>query len=397
MKRHGSHLGKDNPDEPLRVLLVAMVDSIHVARWMSQFDGVPVEFTVFPSTPNRRIHSAIAAMQRDENNPRKVSIPRWAARLSLLLGLIDIPLRHRCKGRHLRRLLHAQSFDLIHVLEFQHAGYIVNRALGGGAAPSTLIVTNWGSDIYWFSRFPRHRREIQKLLRAADFYSAECLRDWALARDLGFSGECLPVIPNAGGLDVAALRAQAALVRPSQRRRVMVKGYSGFVGLARVALEALEESAPYLTDFEICIYSASFETALRAHRLRKKTGLSIRVIRKGRATHNEMLELFAGARFYLGLSLSDGISTSLLEAIACGCFPIQTATACADEWIDPGVSGIVLNGHGIPEVTEAIRIASTDDILVDRSFDQLMRIAASRLSADDVGAVARDYYVRALA
>ena len=205
------------------------------------------------------------------------------------------------------------------------------------------------------------------------------------------------MIPNAGGLDVVALRAQAALVRPSQRRRVMVKGYSGFVGLARVALEALEESAPYLRDFEICIYSASFETALRAHRLRKKTGLSIRVIRKGRATHNEMLELFSGARFYLGLSLSDGISTSLLEAIACGCFPIQTATACADEWIDPDVTGIVLNGHGIPEVAEAIRVASTDDTLVDRSFDQLMRIAASRLSADDVGAVARDYYVRALA
>lgn len=373
-----------------------MVDSIHVARWLSQFEGVPIEFTVFPSTPNRRIHSAIKEMLRDEKNPRKVFIPRWAAWLSLIFGLLDIPMRHRCKGRQLRRLLRTHSFDLIHVLEFQHAGYIVNRALGGSAAPTTLIVTNWGSDIYWFSRFPRHRREIQRLLSAADFYSAECLRDWALARELGFSGECLPVIPNAGGLDVAALSEQAEILRPSQRKRVMVKGYSGFVGLARVALEAIEESAPYLRNFEICVYSASIETALRARRLRKKTGLDIRVIRKGRAAHDEMLKLFSGARFYLGLSLSDGISTSLLEAIACGCFPIQTATACADEWIDPGVSGIVLNGHGIPEVTEAIRIASTDDILVDRSFDQLMRIAASRLSADDVGAVARGYYVRAL-
>ena len=390
-------MGKDNPDEPLRVLLVAMVDSIHVARWMSQFDGVPVEFTVFPSTPNRRIHSAIAAMQRDENNPRKVSIPRWAARLSLLLGLIDIPLRHRCKGRQLRRLLRGQSFDLIHVLEFQHAGYIVNRALGGGAAPSTLIVTNWGSDIYWFSRFPRHRREIQKLLRAADFYSAECLRDWALARDLGFSGECLPVIPNAGGLDVAALRTQAELVRPSQRRRVMVKGYSGFVGLARTALAAVEMAAPDLAEYEICIYSASLETLWRARRLRRRTGLDIRVFRKGTCSHDEMLTLFSGSRIYLGMSQSDGISTSLLEAIACGCFPIQTGTACANEWIESGVSGYILGDDSASEAAKALRLAATDDTLVDDAFVGLMSVAEAGLDADAVKVVSRSYYATASA
>jgi glycosyltransferase involved in cell wall biosynthesis len=56
-----------------------------------------------------------------------------------------------------------------------------------------------------------------------------------------------------------------------------------------------------------------------------------------------MLDLFASARIYMGISLSDGISTSLLEAMAMGAFPIQTSTACVDDWFKPGETGFVIS------------------------------------------------------
>jgi glycosyltransferase involved in cell wall biosynthesis len=57
-----------------------------------------------------------------------------------------------------------------------------------------------------------------------------------------------------------------------------------------------------------------------------------------------MLKHFAEARVYIGISLSDGISTSLLEAMATGCYPIQTNTSCAREWLVE-YSGSIVSPH----------------------------------------------------
>ena len=373
-----------------------MVDSIHVARWLQQFAGEPFEFILFPSTPNRRVHPQIQALIDAEAGPLRVRIAGGMRRKSLIAGVLDLAVGQRIKGLLLRRVLRDEHPEVIHVLEFQHGGYLLLRAVGDDKLACPLIVTNWGSDVFWFMRFDSHRRRIERLLSMADFYSAECVRDWALARELGFRGECLPVIPNAGGLDIAPLRMKADRVAPSQRRRIMVKGYSGFVGLAREALAAVETAAPALQDFEVCVYSASVETTIRAALLRRRTGLRIRVFRKHALSHPEMLDLFASARVYLGMSKSDGISTSLLEAIASGCFPIQTGTACADEWITDGETGFILGSFDPEVAADCLTRACSDDDLVDSAFPRLQAIAEDRIDRVSIGAVARTYYDSAL-
>ncbi len=49
------------------------------------------------------------------------------------------------------------------------------------------------------------------------------------------------------------------------------------------------------------------------------------------------------SRANIGFSKSDGISTSLLEAMTMGAFPIETGTACASDWIQDGVSGAIVS------------------------------------------------------
>jgi len=61
------------------------------------------------------------------------------------------------------------------------------------------------------------------------------------------------------------------------------------------------------------------------------------------------------------------VSPSFLQALAMGSFPIQTRTACVHEWIEHGTSGIIVQPDDIEGIADAIRIASTDDLLVDHA------------------------------
>ena len=45
-----------------KILVVAMADSVHTARWLEQFEGAEYEFLLFPSSPHRRIHPKISRL-----------------------------------------------------------------------------------------------------------------------------------------------------------------------------------------------------------------------------------------------------------------------------------------------------------------------------------------------
>ena len=237
--------------------------------------------------------------------------------------------------------------SIVHSLELQNAGYLAVRALSSGKPKGLkLLVTNWGSDIFWFQRFPKHRVKLQALLHLADAYSAECERDVVLARNLGFAGQAMPVIPNAGGFS----KADFAIPRlaPSERRTIALKGYHGWVGRAKVSLEAVREMSEELWGYKIIVYSANRSVLKLARQVSKQTGLEIKAFGKGAMSHKQVLEMFAKSKIYVGLSESYGISTSMLEAIAMGAIPVQTSTACCDEWF--GGSGVAVHEITVPMV-----------------------------------------------
>ena len=45
-----------------RVLVIAMANSIHTARWLSQFRDKSVDVVLFPSTPSRNLHPLITEL-----------------------------------------------------------------------------------------------------------------------------------------------------------------------------------------------------------------------------------------------------------------------------------------------------------------------------------------------
>jgi hypothetical protein len=214
-----------------------------------------------------------------------------------------------------------------------------------------IIVTNYGSDIFWFRRFPKHSQKLKALLNLADIYAAECERDIELARELGFVGTTRPVRPNAGGFSEEVL--SAPLTEAAERKTIAIKGYHGWVGRAHVAIEAISLIVSELREYRVVFYSSNLSTIRLAQKLAKRTGLDIEINKKGALSHEQMLDLFGRSAVYVGLSESDGISTSLLEAMAKGAVPVQTSTACFDEWFSEE-TGVAIKNIEAGEVSKGI-------------------------------------------
>ncbi|MGH9902742.1 MAG: glycosyltransferase, partial [Pyrinomonadaceae bacterium] len=212
---------------------------------------------------------------------------------------------------------------------------------------------------------------------ACDYYASECHRDVALARDFGFKGTVLPVLPGGGGFDVERAMGWRQPGPTSARRLILLKGYQHWAGRALVGLRAIELCADALRGYRVAVYSASQDVRIAAELAARSTGLRIEVVPQG--SHEDMLRLHGQARVSIGLSISDAISTSLLEAMIMGSFPVQSYTSCADEWVRDGETGLLVPPEDPADVAAAIRRAVADDAMVDGAAEINSRTAFERL------------------
>jgi hypothetical protein len=372
----------------MRILFVGMPSSIHAARWISQLADQGWEIYLFPSIRDklnpyfRNINIFATSITFSVRNAKNVRCIRWTGLFSMVDKVVSLLLRRSFKifwKASLFLIIRVLQPDLVHSLEIQHAGYLTSavRKRFKTGFPK-WILTNWGSDIYLFGRFPEHEDRIKLALQQCDYYSAECERDVQLARKMGFTGKALPVFPNAGGFDLMRTGALRAGGLVSERRVILLKGYQTWAGRALVGIRALTLCADVLKGYRVAIYSAfSEDVAISAHIFTQDTGIPVEFIPQ--CTHDEMLSWYGRARIYIGLSISDAISTSLLEAVVMGAFPVQSNTSCANEWIRHGEGGFIVPAEDPEVISKAIREAVLDDSLVNQAAEINRKMVNERL------------------
>jgi len=379
-------------NKPTKILLVGMMNSIHLARWVRMTAEANVKFYFFPSTRARNVHPVINEVFA--SGQASFSPVFWSNRGPQLLWtffwVIDHALGDVFRGLWLRKMIAEVKPNYIHALEFQHAGYLLIRALKK-KGNSSVIATNYGSDIYWFSRKKHHRKKISQLLDLADLYSAECLRDVDLAQKLGFSGTVLPIMPNAGGFEDSLLLDKE--IPLADRRVILVKGYAGWSGEAEKAVVALRVLSHHLSGYRIVFYSCDGKTIRSIKRNRLESKLEVQYFKKGSLSHEQMLSLMSQARLYVGVSKTDGISTSLLESIAMGAFPIQSSTSCANEWIQNGTSGLLLTNNQPETIANAILWAiGYSESLPQKDWERFREQNKERLRQSKLKLIAQSFY-----
>jgi glycosyltransferase involved in cell wall biosynthesis len=80
-----------------------------------------------------------------------------------------------------------------------------------------------------------------------------------------------------------------------------------------------------------------------------------------------------------------------------GAFPVQSWTACADEWIEDGRTGLLVPPDDPEAVEAAIRKALTEDGLVDGAAEENLRTAALRLDRERIRPMAVGIYTQVVA
>lgn len=379
-----------------RVLVVCMLDSIHAGRWLAQFKEENIDFAIFPSKKHKAIHEILLNLLKTENSST-YTLAKWN-NFSAIYGYVDYVLhiflsrviKRDLRLRSLRKIIAQQRFDYVHALEIQGSGYLCESAIQIKEFDFDFIVTNWGSDIYYFQKFPEDLKRIRLVLDKATSYSAECNRDYILARELGFSGRELPCIPNAGGFDLSSSENQS---RTSSRNQIIVKTYGGEFGRGELAIEAIREFLRHSDSYNIFFYSVTDDLEANVQEIALEFPERIKfATRRAPLSHGQLRDIFLSSRIYIGASISDGVSTSFLESLTYGTYPIQTETSCAGEWVSIGaVASIVPLEYNA--ILAQIQIAATDDNLVDGAQIQNRKIAREKLSHQIISNQARNFYL----
>jgi glycosyltransferase involved in cell wall biosynthesis len=364
----------------MKILFVAMAESIHTVRWVNQLKNEGWDLYLFPSYDYPGLHNDL--------NGIKVCIPflsvfTWLDKLGLgkYSRFLYVKLGNYKKNKlpdyyekRLKRYINSIKPDMIHSLETQGAGYLVAKVKCEYPPAIPFPAwwhTNWGSDIFLFGRIPQEQPFIRRVLENCEFYSCECTRDIELAKDFGFKGKVFPVYPNTGGFDPIMIDAFKAKSQPtSERKLIMLKGYQGWAGRALVAIRGLERCADLINKYHLVIYAnaSGEDVEIASTLLSQNTGVAVTIL-PSNTPHKEIMRFHSQARISIGLSIGDAISTSLLEAMAMGSFPIQSCTACASEWFTDGISGLIVTPEDPEVVEQAIRRALLDDILVNSAAE----------------------------
>jgi glycosyltransferase involved in cell wall biosynthesis len=355
-----------------------MLDSIHTARWLENFKDQSIDFYLFPSTPNRRVHSQIKNLisntQIQTSSFRLSPVAKWAA---IPMWGADMVFGNRIRGYLVARTARKIKATHIHAMELNHAGKISTRALKNlENLDPKVISTVWGSDIFWFGRFKKHQGYLTEILTGTDLLVSECNRDLELAKNLGFKGDFSKSETLFGFADS---QIEKVRVPASKRDLILIKGYESFVGRASIAIEAAQILSSALDKYEIHVYSTTWKTRRIIRKYNSSSDRKIIYYKKNTLTSSQMLELFERARIHIGISLSDGVPASMLESMVTGAFPIQTNTACCDGWIVNQKSGLIVSPD-LDEVVAALAKAIHDDQLVDSAMVINHQTAIEKLS-----------------
>lgn len=384
----------------MRILFVAVGGSIHTARWIDQVANQGWDLHLFPSELYHLRPEMRGVTIHDVEDPQRFSREtnlRLHDRFYSAFGWDwKLPFgRYRVsqwvtgwrkqfanQAWRLARLIDRIRPDIIHSLGLHLGGYLTLAAKDFCQKSfPTWVVTNWGSDLFLFGRLTEHKERLAKVLNSADYYWCECQRDVELAKSWGFPRQrILPPVPGSGGFDIKRA-AELRLPGPtSSRRTITIKGYQDWAGRALVAFQALRGCSDLLTEYRIAVYTGGRNVdavRIAAELLSQDLDIPVSLV-PPRTPHEAMLRLHGQSRISIGLSISDSIAISLLEAMLMGSFPIQSNTGAAYEWIEDGKTGLLVPPEDPHAVRDAIRRALWENDLVDAAAEVNQRVIAER-------------------
>jgi len=358
------------------------------------FSGVGMRLRVRSSDPSRELHPASATDRPSIGGVRMIDLRSF---LRHWLGPLTIP----WAAKQMRERMQAVQPDLVHAMRIPFEAIMTTAA--SPSAP--LLISVWGNDFTlhapstpWMGWLTR------RALAYANGLHVDCQRDLNLAYDLGFSREWPKIVlPGGGGVrpeifhpgspDLTALDDRLAVVLSGiPREAPVVINPRGF--RAYVRNDTFFQAVPRILEVhpKTVFLCPSMANQPQARSWIEQLGIGAAVRLLPMLSPIEMAATFQRAQVTVSPTEHDGTPNTLLEAIACGCFPVASDLESIREWIDDGVNGLLVDPGDPDALARSVNRALTDSDMRAQAVKLNSRLIAQRATYSNVMDEAEAFY-----
>ena len=342
----------------MRICYIGDAGSIHLARWAQFF-----------AERGHRIH-VVTDTRAELGGCQVHRVPDYSIPWSVpLLPALQVLLR---KALAVRRLVKKVQPDLVHGHYATNYGFL---AALGGFRP--LVQTVHGSDLMIdLDGRIENRLFIRYALRRADLVTSVAQHITRRIRRLGVSPQRITTFQY--GVDTEVFTPPDAQSRRNPTRVVSTRHLEW-----RYNLQLLVKAIPCVLD---AVPDASFVLVgdgpdrARLTHMACDLGITDPVAFPGHIGQAAVAQHLQGASVYVSTSLTDGASLSLLEAMACGAFPVVTDIPANREWITHGANGLLVPADNPEALAFAILRALKDRDLCQAAAKQNVSVVQGRAS-----------------
>jgi glycosyltransferase involved in cell wall biosynthesis len=356
----------------MRILFVADGRSPIALNWISYFldrgDEVHLVST-FEFNPSDKFASvnivpvAFSQLKKSDHtdaNRTEKSGMIWGSSLVKIrtsVRRILSPLSIPGAARQLEKIIAEINPDIVHALRIPFEGILAAKAMQNDTG-IPLIISVWGNDFTlhagatpWMSRYTK------LALTRADGLHTDCYRDLRLANEWGFSKEKQSlVVPGNGGIKTDLFYPskngpnsfEEMVVNP-RGVRSYIRNDTFFAAIPQILAEHPEAKF-------ICPGMAG---EVEIQKWTDKYDIEQAVELLPNQSRSKMAEIFRRAAVAVSPSTHDGTPNTLLEAMACGCYPVASDLESIREWITTGKNGSLFDPSDPHALANAVNNALT--------------------------------------
>ena len=261
-----------------------------------------------------------------------------------------------------RELLREIQPDLVHALRIPFEGMLASFTPRG----IPCLAATWGNDLtlhagasFLMQHFTR------RCLKRTDGLTSDTQRDAALAHTWGLNPNAPTlVVPGSGGLNLEQIEQTSAfdadqynipktgvwVVNPRGIRPGSVHQDVFFAAIPSVLAQHpnCQFICPGLTD------NGQVQDWVATYHIQENTHLLPRL------SQPALWSLMQEAEIFVSPSSHDGTPNTLLEAMACGCFPVVGDIESLREWLEEGINGLLVDPRNPDMLADAILTAIED-------------------------------------
>lgn len=282
----------------------------------------------------------------------------------------------------LRNIISMIKPDLVHALRIPYEGMLASIV----TQEIPLLVSVWGNDFTLHANANQKMKNLTiEVMHRANGVLADVHRDINLAHQWGFS-ETKPalVVPGGGGILFEEIESAKNVgisdlkIAPDVPVIVNPRGIRAYAQ-TDIFFKSIPLVLKKLPDAVfLCPGMAGKPEALHwVERL--KIQENVRLLPN--LPQDILWSIFHRSQISVSITTHDGTPNTLLETMACGCFPIVGDIESLRDWITPGVNGFLVPSDSVSELANAVIAAYEDQEIREQAKNFNQQLLKSRADA----------------